>query len=54
MTTTPTTSFRTLRGITMSTAERLCAVLVGLEVSGLGWCVWALFRTYRAVKGHHA
>lgn len=47
------TTFRGPPGPDVSTGERLCAVLLGLELGGLGWCAWSLVRTYRAVKGHH-
>lgn len=35
----------------MSAGQRVCAALVGLEVAVLGWCAYAVARTYRAVKG---
>lgn len=37
----------------MSPLERVYAAIVGVELSVMGWCVWALWRTYRSVKGKH-
>lgn len=35
----------------MTIGQRVCAGIVGLEVAVIGWCAYAVARTYRAVKG---